>query len=99
MTEYGDKVSDSDKAEIRKAVDKLKKSLETSNVDEIKQDIENLNSASHKISEILYKQASADQAQAAGGGMGPDSSSEKTDASSKGEEVVDAEYEVEDEKK
>jgi molecular chaperone DnaK len=99
MLEFGDKVSESDKDNIRKAIEKLKKSLETGTVDEIRHDIENLNQASHKISEILYRQASAAGATAAGSGEEQAASSDKTDTSSKGEEVVDAEYEVEDEKK
>jgi molecular chaperone DnaK len=99
MAEFGDKVSESDKDTIRSAIEKLKKSLESGTVDEIRRDIENLNTASHKISEVLYRQAAGAGAAAPDAGEGGPSASAKTGASAKSEDVVDAEYEVEDEKK
>jgi molecular chaperone DnaK len=82
---------------INAAITDLKKALESNNTDEIKTKMEDLNKASHKISEMLYKNASAqpgaEQPQA-GAAEQPSAG-----AANKDEDIVDAEFEVEDDKK
>ena len=53
--EVGDKVSDAEKAPVREAIDKLKKSLESNDLDGMKADSEALEKAFYGLSEQLYK--------------------------------------------
>ena len=56
LEEVGDKVSDAEKAPVREAIDKLKKSLESNDLDGMKADSETLEKAFYGLSEQLYKQ-------------------------------------------
>jgi len=99
LEEYKDKLEASDIDQIRSKSAALKKALEGKDVTEIKAKMEELNKASHKISEILYKHA-----QASGAAAGPEAQAgpgPQPQAKPAGEEenIVDAEFEVEDEKK
>ncbi len=103
LEEYKDKVDESDVAAINTAIENLKQSLEGKDIEDIKAKMEDLNKASHKISEILYKQAQegmGDQAQAGAdaGAAGPEADA-TAEAAGEDEEIVDAEFEVEDENK
>ncbi|MBN1901338.1 molecular chaperone DnaK [Candidatus Sumerlaeota bacterium] len=91
LNEIGDKIPRSEKSIIEDSIEKLKKKLESGSVEDIKTAIEELNKASHKISEILYKAHTAQQAEGAEGHQGADTQS--SEAPQEGE-VVDAEYEV-----
>ena len=55
VNELGDKIEESDKKQILDAVDDLKKSNGTSNIEEIKVSIDNLNNVWTKLSEKIYK--------------------------------------------
>jgi molecular chaperone DnaK len=89
LKDYGDKVSDDEKKKINEAVEKAKKTLTSENVEEIKKAQEELQKASYKLSEEMYKQAQAKQQ--AGG--------EETGGKKKKEEdVVDADYKVDEDK-
>jgi len=101
LSEYGDKLEESEKANIQAKIDELKKTLEEGSVDEIKAKTEELNQASQKISEILYKQASEGAASGAESGEAGDSqASEEAPEEPVDEDVVEAEFEeVQDEKK
>ena len=99
VKEHGDKVSDDEKKNVNEALEKAKKTMETGSVDDIKKAQEELEKASHKLSEEMYKAAQA-KAQAAGGpegaqqgGPGAPGAEEK-----KEENVVDADYKVDDDK-
>jgi molecular chaperone DnaK len=105
LAEYGDKIGAEDRAAIQREIDALKKAIESKSVPEIKAKMESLNKASHKISEVLYRQAAA-----AGPGPGQaDGTQERTEeqpreaagesAGAKPEDIVDAEFEVQDDKK
>jgi molecular chaperone DnaK len=93
LNEIGDKIPRSEKGNIEDSIEKLKKKLESGTVDEINTSIEELNKASHKISEILYKAQSAQQGAGATDHTGPTAQSSETPQEG---EVVDAEYEVQD---
>ncbi len=85
--EAGDKLDESTKSDINKAVETLKKAMEGDNTEEIKRLSDELTQASHKMAEAMYAQASA-QAEA---GTGGDESAAETPK--KDEDVVDADFE------
>jgi molecular chaperone DnaK len=62
VSEFGDKVSASDKQNIQNAMQDLKKAMEGNDTELIKQKTEALKQASYKLSEEIYKNASAQQA-------------------------------------
>jgi len=57
LNELGDKVSESEKAEINDAIAKLRETLNTGDTEAIKADTEALNQAFYKLSEKIYQQA------------------------------------------
>ena len=93
VKEYGDKVSDDEKKKINEAVEAAKKALEGEDADAIKKAQEELQKASHKLSEEIYKDAQAKaQADQQAGGSQEAGGEKKSD-----EDVVDADYKVDDE--
>lgn len=92
LKEYGDKISQDDRKKIEEAIANLKTTLEGKNTDAIKKAMEDLTTASYKIAEEMYKHAQAQQTQ-------PPPPEEEEKRKEKGEEVVDAEYKVEDDEK
>ncbi|HHW24700.1 MAG TPA: molecular chaperone DnaK [Clostridiales bacterium] len=59
LTELGDKVSESEKSEVRAAIDKLKETMKGNDVAAIKSDTEALQKAFFKISEKIYRSTGA----------------------------------------
>jgi len=108
LKDYGDKISDGDRQGIESAISDLRGALESDNVDQIKNKIEALKTASHKLAEEVYKTAGAQaQGEASGsaeggstnGAQGPsggDGEGKGTDDSKSGN-VEDVDYEVVDE--
>ena len=94
LKDLGDKVDAETKSKVEEEIESLKKIIEKGdNVDDLKKGTESLTQASHKLAEIMYSQATQDQAgpqpgddggPEAGGPAGED----KTD-----EDVVDADFE------
>ena len=84
LEELGDKVTDSEKAPIQEAIEKLRETLKGTEVEAIKADTENVQKAFYAISEKLYQQQAAEAGQAQGGAAPTDDG------------VVDADYEVVD---
>ncbi|MCF7928953.1 MAG: molecular chaperone DnaK [Spirochaetales bacterium] len=103
LQDYGDKVSEEDKASIEKAKEELKTALNGDDVEQIREKSEALKQASHKLAEEMYKQGQGDQAQAGAqagaAGEGSDAG-ESSDSSSQGGSekgnVEDVDYEVVD---
>jgi molecular chaperone DnaK len=94
LKDYGDKISESERAEIQEALEQCKKAKDSSNdASEIKTAMENLTTKSHKLAEHLYK-GTGEQAQA---GPGPEAGTtgagEQESAKGTEEEVVEAEFE------
>ncbi|MFH1349785.1 MAG: molecular chaperone DnaK [Pseudomonadota bacterium] len=87
IKEVGDKLDESTKADINKAVENLKKAMEGDNTEEIKRLADELTQASHKLAETIYARASQQESQAASGGTEPRA------GASKDEDVVDADFE------
>ena len=77
--------------EVEEAKDKLKKSIETGNIEDIKKDSEALEQPLHKLAEQMY--AAAQQAQQAAGGA------EQGEQAKADDNVVDADYTVVDDEK
>jgi molecular chaperone DnaK len=88
MKEAGDKIDETTKSDINKAIENLKGAMSTENTQEIKRLTDELVQTSHKIAEALYTKATGGAQQAGGsdqaepGGGGP-----------KDEDVVDADFE------
>ncbi len=71
LNDIGDKASESDKASVRAAIDKLKETVKGDNLDAIKADTEALEKAFYPIAEKMYaQQAQADPNAGAQGGTG-----------------------------
>ena len=96
LKDYGDKVSEDEKKKIQENIDALKKANEGENLEAIKKGIEELNNASMKLGEAIYKQQQA-QGQA-GATSGTNAESQSTDNSANSssttgnDDVVDADY-------
>jgi len=97
LKDIGDKVDPADKKKVEDAISELKKAIEKNDYEAMKKGIDNLNQASHKLSEILYKQTSQSyQPHTESTG---ESTKQKKEEGTGGENVVDAEFEVEEEGK
>jgi molecular chaperone DnaK len=106
LREYGEKVSGDIRGQIESALNNLRDALKGDDAESIKRTMENLNQVSHKLAEEMYRSA-AGAAGAAGAGPsdppqpGPEATTERapTEAGEKKEEdVIDAEYEVKEQK-
>jgi molecular chaperone DnaK len=97
LAEFGDKLAAADKDGITAAIEKAKKSLEASDAEEMKRATDELMKATHKLSEEVYKRASAANAGAAdtGAAEGAQADTEAGASNGKGgaENVVDADFE------
>jgi molecular chaperone DnaK len=89
ISEVGEKLDDATKNEITDKLAALKKAMETDDINQIKSTQDELIKASHKLAELLYKQASAGKEEHASE-AGASQSSAKKD---KGDDVVDADFE------
>jgi molecular chaperone DnaK len=96
VKEYGEKVSEDEKKKVTEAVEEARKKLSSEDAAEIKKAQEKLQKASHKLSEEMYKEAQA-KTQAEAGGQDA-SAGARPDESKKEEDVVDADYKVDDDK-
>ncbi len=70
LGEVGDKLPDSDKADVQSALDKLKETIKGNDTEAIKADMDALEKATYALSEKLYKQSGAAGADA-GAGFNP----------------------------
>lgn len=91
LKDLGDKVDQAEVDKANEAKEKVKKAIESNNVDEIKAATEELTQIVQQLSVKLYEQAA--QAQQAAQGQEPEQGGAKKD------NVVDADYEVVDEDK
>ncbi len=98
LKEHGDALDDSEKSAIEEAIATLRKTLEGGDADAVERDMEALNTASHKLAEKMYTEATAAQQAAAGAGpeAGGPGAQGGPDAGGTDDNVVDADYEVVD---
>jgi molecular chaperone DnaK len=88
LKENSDKIDTATKESIEKALEELKQAQAGEDVQKIKDAIEKLANASHKLAEEIYKNASAQQQE-----TDTSSSTGGESEKKKGEDVVDADYE------
>ena len=98
LKEHGDKVDEATKKDIESAVEALKQAKDSNNIDELKQKMEALSKASHKLAEVMYQQAAQDGQGGQGGqaGQGDPGSEASGSAGAPPEDdddVVDADFE------
>ncbi|WP_298432174.1 molecular chaperone DnaK [Geobacter sp.] len=94
LKEYGDKIDAAEKQKIEDAVAALKKVMEGDDAEALKKASDELMQASHKLAEAVYAKAQAEGAQPGAEAAG------EAGAGTKGEKVVDADFEeVKDDKK
>ena len=103
LKDYGDKVGQSERADIEAKMNDLKAAIKDKNIDRIKKGMEELTKVSHKLAEEIYKAASAkqksQQGQAgpqAGEGGEQNTAEEPRQGNKKDDDIIDAEYKEED---
>lgn len=91
LTELGDKISGEEKAKVEEEIANVKKALEGTDVEVIKQATEKLTTVFYSISEKLYSQVKQDQA-----GANPEDAGTAGQNVDENGNVYDADYKVED---
>ncbi len=86
LEEYGSKIDNNIKEKVEKGIKDLKEVLESDDNEKIKEKLEELNKIAQEIGSSMYKNANIDKTQA-------------SENNSKNDNVVDADYEVEDDGK
>lgn len=97
LNELGDKVSAEEKAEIEAKIEEVKKVKDGEDIEAIKKAMEDLTQAFYKVSEKLYQQNGG----AEGQGFDPNNmggANAGAGATNKDDNVVDADFEVQDDK-
>ncbi|MBI4974225.1 MAG: molecular chaperone DnaK, partial [Candidatus Omnitrophica bacterium] len=101
LKEFGDKVSQTERADIESRLNELKQAMKDKNVESVKKGMEELTKAAHKLAEEVYKKASQ-KGPGPQGGAGPREPKEEpetekeTKDKKKSEDIIDAEYTTED---
>jgi len=94
LKDLGDKVDAETRANVEKEIESLKKVIEKGdNVDDLKKGTESLTQASHKLAEIMYSQATQDQAGPQPGAGGSEAGGGQAGEGKTDEDVVDADFE------
>ncbi len=106
MKEFGDKVSQSDRADIESRLNELRQAIKDKNLPSIKRGMEDLTKAAHKLAEEVYKKTAGAQkspgaqpgeAGAEGPQQGAPEAGQDVPGPKQGEEIIDAEYTAENE--
>jgi len=98
LRENRDKIPDSDAKEIEAAIEETKKAINSGSKEQIQAALDRLNKASHKLAEVMYQKASAQQ-QASAQPAEEATEAGKREGGKAEEEVIDAEYTDVDEQK
>ncbi len=109
LKDYGDKISAQDKESVEKGLANLKEVIKTADVAKVKEAMEALQKVSHKLAEEMYKATAAQQAQGGQGQQqssgpgqsdaGESSTQQGQGSTEKKEDIIDADFKAEDEKK
>ncbi len=99
LAEHAAKVDDAIKTSITEAIADLKKKVEANDTEGIKAGIENLKKVSQKLGEAIYQKAQQQKGPEGAPGSGPEGSPEQGAPKKEGDNVVDADFKVEDDKK
>jgi molecular chaperone DnaK len=103
LKDYGDKVSQGERAAIEASLNDLKAAIKDKNIERIKKGMEDLTKASHKLAEEIYKQAAAKQQKPGGDSQKAENQEQAGEEGAKEEpkkkdDVIDAEFKEEDKK-
>jgi molecular chaperone DnaK len=94
LKEHGSKLDSADKSAIETAIADAKKRLESSSdPEELKREAETLTSASHKLAQKVYENASSAGASSASNGSSTGGAPHGAASGSSGDQVVDADFE------
>ena len=103
LSDFGDKITDEDRAAIQSAISDLRAALDTSETAAIKEKIEALQQASYKLAEEVYKntqpeegEQSTEGAESAGPDGGSEQPAEDTARTAEKDSAEDVDYEVVD---
>jgi len=96
VADYGSKLTESERAEIQKALEQAKAVKDGQDADAIKKAVAELSKASHKLAEEVYSKMGKEQGQP---GAEAASGAAAGDGGKSGEKVVDAEFEEVDKDK
>ncbi len=90
LSDFGDKVSDSEKAPIQSKIDELKKAIDSGSTSEMKAKTEELQKLIYELSSKVYQAAGG----AANAGAGPDvtGGADSSDSNDNGGDFVDADF-------
>lgn len=99
LKDYGDKVSQAERADIEVKLNELKTVIKDKNINSIKKGMEDLTRASHKLAEEIYKQAAQKQQGPKTENREPKTEEGESKEKKKSEDIIDAEYKEEDEDK
>ncbi|MDD4954522.1 MAG: molecular chaperone DnaK [Candidatus Omnitrophica bacterium] len=97
LKDYGDKVSQSERANIEAKLNDLKTAVKDKNLNMIKKGMEDLTKAAHKLAEEIYKNTAQKQQQGqsqAQAGQGPQQSAQE-EPKEKKEDIIDADFKEE----
>ena len=101
LKDYGDKVSQSERADIEVKLNDLKSAIKDKNIERVKKGMDDLTKVSHKLAEEIYKQAAAKQ-QARAKKSSDSAAQQKEEAQQQeassqpgSEDIIDAEYKEE----
>jgi molecular chaperone DnaK len=90
LNENRKKISGSDVSNLENAISEARKAMEQGGVDNIKKATESLTSASHKLAEVMYQNASANAGAAPGAGPSGESTA-SPGGNGQADDVIDAE--------
>ena len=98
LRENKEKIGEDEAKNIEEEIDKTKKAVESDDLERIKSAMESLSQVSHKLTEMMYQQATQQQAQAGDGAQEPgaDAQAGEQAAGDDDDEVIDAEVVDED---
>ncbi|MDO8536057.1 MAG: molecular chaperone DnaK [Candidatus Omnitrophota bacterium] len=100
LKEFGEKVGQSERADIESRINDLKQAMKDKNIDSIKRGMEELTKVSHKLAEEIYKKtANAQKGQQGAGPQQEPPTEDETAGKKKDDDVIDAEYTSEDDDK
>lgn len=89
LKEYGDKAPPAQKAEVESALQELRKALEGNNIQEIESAMNRVTSATHRLTEEMYRSATAGRAESTSGSTSGSSETKRESGDGGGGRVVD----------
>ena len=93
LREYGDKLSEAERKEIRDAIEDLRRSMQGENTQEIRDKITKLSQVAQKLGQALYQRTSQGQGQE---GAATGFKQKEEGKKGKDEDITDADYRVEE---